>query len=829
MAKPEKQSVQHQWVGIIKEKCNDKLEDIYKELSHSTTDKDRFSFIYSLDEVQNALKRLRTKIPQQEKSEEVSESLRLEGNVHFQKGAYIESLEKYNESVLTAPLGCREGDEKGTAHVMALACRSAALFHLEHYRDSINDINEAIKQGYPVKLKYKLEERKGKCLGHIGEFYEASLHYEDSLDLLQQSDLGEEKRNELSERIGTEQEHCLLKCNNNNVIQNPNAMDFCEKHELCHVSEDDGVFFKMGESNEAFTSLSKKCSIKWNGPRGRHVVAEEDIYPGDVVLTEDPYAHILLTEYLDTHCHHCLSPLTLTVTPCDSCSLVRFCSRACQITACSSYHRHECLVLNALLSCGVDKFGLLALRVLTKTPYQELLMDSQEEVGTPCEVNRKQSGFKAVSRLVTHSDDRSGENLFHRGLTAIFISHILRSSKFLQSASTDLSLPLEDVVLLTGSWLMTFLQVLPCNAHSISELSLRPEAVFESSPHDIGAGIYATLSLFNHSCDPGLTRSFKGASVVSTAVKVIRQGEEVCDNYGAVYAIQGLVQRQATLRPQYYFSCWCEACVGDWPQTSHPSAFSPPGWRCEACGHLLDPAGQPVKKSRKQRRKAKRKQVLSPGDNQGEIHHTHCTTNSFMEKTYENNPAHKPRNKTYQNHPHDSPGGKTHKDHLPDNSDGKSHKDFPNENNGDKPNNDHPEGNLKGKTHKKHPLNKNPGDNPHEKDPPNNPMSDPNLPDKYAESSVFDLRRCGKCKRSQTVHTKLQALRDSGGPYLRALDLLRAGQADRALPDLLAHLRTVEETVAHPWRDLVMCQEAVKQCYSLLANCRVVKVTQHTA
>lgn len=47
---------------------------------------------------------------------------------------------------------------------LALANRSAALFHLLDYARALVDIEEALDSGYPLDLRFKLLERKAKCL-----------------------------------------------------------------------------------------------------------------------------------------------------------------------------------------------------------------------------------------------------------------------------------------------------------------------------------------------------------------------------------------------------------------------------------------------------------------------------------------------------------------------------------------------------------------------------------------------------------------------------------------------------------------------------------------
>ena len=58
-----------------------------------------------------------------------------------------------------------------------------------------------------------------------------------------------------------------------------------------------------------------------------------------------------------------------------------------------------------------------------------------------------------------------------------------------------------------GGLLLHHLQLLQFNAHEISELQLESsEKLNTARSAFLGGGLFPTLALFNHSCDPGLVR-----------------------------------------------------------------------------------------------------------------------------------------------------------------------------------------------------------------------------------------------------------------------------------------------------------------------------------
>lgn len=139
-----------------------------------------------------------------------------------------------------------------------------------------------------------------------------------------------------------------------------------------------------------------------------------------------------------------------------------------------------------------------------------------------------------------------------------------------------------------GGLLLRHLQSISCNAHEVSELQLDRKAkkpMASSCAQGIGAGIYAILSLFNHSCDPHVTRTFRGLECQVRALRSCKSGQEVLDNYGVIYAVNEISERRDKLMRQYYFECSCEACEKKWPlyEAMPPASFEKVKIRCQEC------------------------------------------------------------------------------------------------------------------------------------------------------------------------------------------------------------------------------------------------------
>ncbi|XP_037079259.1 uncharacterized protein LOC119100256 [Pollicipes pollicipes] len=130
----------------------------------------------------------------------------------------------------------------------------------------------------------------------------------------------------------------------------------------------------------------------------------------------------------------------------------------------------------------------------------------------------------------------------------------------------------------TAAVLLHYLQSLPCNAHEVSE---QVRCGSDSELREVGAAVYPTVSLLNHSCDPNVLRVSHGTSCVVHVIRPVPAGHELLDNYGYHWAVQDWTERQEALRKQYHFACHCRACTEDWaPHNELPEREF---FRCELC------------------------------------------------------------------------------------------------------------------------------------------------------------------------------------------------------------------------------------------------------
>ena len=506
--------------------------------------------------------------------------LRNAGNKQFALKNYTSAMNLYTQSVASYPLPSGgAGVETSIVLAVAFANRSAAAFNVSNCKACLADIVLALKYGYPESKTFNLLDRRVKCYSALKQPDAATESIQEGIRCLNVADLDPKQTAAGQDDFNAQLRTCA------GMNGNPACDD------VKGVSSDDVcrsmTAISVDKMNTTFTSLTDDCEVVFSPDRGRYIVAKRDIKPGEVILVESPYASVLVPEYRWSHCHHCMSRTVSTI-PCTQCSCALYCSETCRSQAWSTYHQAECLCLDMIYESDVFGVGYLALRTVAMETLEQRLaskekLDAGEYGGVPdilkgCNEDGKYvaGDHNAIYNLVTHSRDRDLHDLFPRSVVAVFLTRCLQRCGYFGENEHDVA-----CVAYIAGLILRYLQLVPCNSHEIPELQLDRNNVTTSVSATIGAGIYSTLSLFNHSCDPAVSRRMYGQTCVSRAIKTVYAGEEISDNYGPNFAFQPRTERQDNLA-HYFFKCSCVACREDWPTyIDAPSIV--PTWKCINC------------------------------------------------------------------------------------------------------------------------------------------------------------------------------------------------------------------------------------------------------
>uniref|UniRef100_A0A8C6IYT1 Protein-lysine N-methyltransferase SMYD4 n=1 Tax=Melopsittacus undulatus TaxID=13146 RepID=A0A8C6IYT1_MELUD len=497
---------------------------------------------------------------------------REEGNRLFGRRQYRAAVRLYSQAASHELPGSPEVS-------LCFANRSAALFHLGCFEVCLEDIARAESHGYPDRLLPKVLLRKAECLLALGRLQEAA----DALSVVESKIA--------MDGIMTSPTHQTLLGKLSQLKVKMHEKERCPEP----AREAPGDIQKeseIWEENDSISGASSSLSLNFDTERGRHLVASQDILPGQSLLKEEAFVSVLCpgeslhlqdssetvwdtrVTNADLYCHRCLRQLLASV-PCCGCSYAKYCSQKCADMAWEQYHRTECSLGPLLLTLGV--FCHVALRAVLLAGFPEVrrlvewshggdkdhhnpearckhLSEAADiragSRGIPgCnDSGQYQSSYQAVFNLLPHAEKHSPEHKFLCMLSVVAICKQLQEAgleaavlnqessekwskpKTCEETSGELSPELKTVA---AAMLRHVLQ-LQCNAQAITvmqESGSGDGAVVNKKPVRLATAFFPVLSLLNHSCSPNISVSFSGTAVTVRASQPIPSGQEVLHCY----------------------------------------------------------------------------------------------------------------------------------------------------------------------------------------------------------------------------------------------------------------------------------------------------------
>ncbi|WVZ60218.1 hypothetical protein U9M48_010269 [Paspalum notatum var. saurae] len=283
--------------------------------------------------------------------------------------------------------------------------------------------------------------------------------------------------------------------------------------------------------------------------KGRGLVAARTFFPGEDILSQEPYASTPNRILVASSCDHCFASGNLK--KCSMCRVTWYCGSDCQKEE-WKLHQLECRAM-AALSEDRKKMLTPTIRLMVRLVLRRKL---QNEKAIP---SSGIDNYNLVDALESHISKVDENQLVLYAQMANLVSLILPSLK----------LDLKEIA-------HTFSKF-ACNAHTICDPELRP----------LGTGLYPVISIINHSCVPNAVLIFDGRTAYVRALQPIGIDEEVSISYIETASVTK--KRHNDLK-QYFFTCTCPRCV----KGSEEDAILE-GFRCknQACdGFLLPDSGK---------------------------------------------------------------------------------------------------------------------------------------------------------------------------------------------------------------------------------------------
>ncbi|KAI8506045.1 SET and MYND domain-containing protein 4 [Branchiostoma belcheri] len=622
---------------LFQKSCEKELGRRLPEFSGLNSNEERARFCLQLscwegDTLTQLIQKLQSLRGKVGKSTDRANQLRDKGNTAYKAQHFQDAFTHYTDSISYSPV-THGSDGKGSECLsLALANRSAVLFHLQEYKLCLQDIIASIEAGYPENLQYKLLHRKVLTLFKLGRNEEAKKEVKAALEAIERADIQENRKEGMRKE---------LKSAGRNISKQEGRKPE-EKEGGTSTEEEKLPELQYGESRQV-AHASVGVEMRQDPGKGRMLVAQQDFEPGSVLIVEQPYAAVLLQKHHPTHCHSCITPVQVPH-PCRCCQFVQYCSRACEEQAWKEYHSRECEHWHLLQM--VDTFGQLSLRLLLtaaargekKPPIPG--MESSTSADNPLnqdqpescaenvnpnseEVSEVQTGSQSTSEqesdlsvpteslqtsteeaelhggnysslysLMPHTEHHSAEQLLTYTMVACLMCKCL-GQELCAEVVKRLGLEGGDCggVAEGGSLEGESLEErqrrktqLRCNTQAISTLQEQDSvSLLEDKQVRLATAVFPTEALLNHSCRPNVFVSFQGKTLIVRAVSHIKAGEELLHCYGPHAGRMGRTERQAALLEQYYFSCSCDACQEEEDNPDTVDIFS--AYKCPVCSN----------------------------------------------------------------------------------------------------------------------------------------------------------------------------------------------------------------------------------------------------
>eukprot|EP00268_Persea_americana_P038152 TRINITY_DN3779_c0_g1_i23.p1 TRINITY_DN3779_c0_g1~~TRINITY_DN3779_c0_g1_i23.p1 ORF type:complete len:461 (-),score=63.36 TRINITY_DN3779_c0_g1_i23:2850-4232(-) len=254
--------------------------------------------------------------------------------------------------------------------------------------------------------------------------------------------------------------------------------------------------------------------------KGRCLVATRSFAPGEVIISQEPYACIPNNPSAVVRCDGCFASGNLK--KCSGCRMTWYCGSTCQKSE-WKLHQLEC---QGLASLTEDRRKMLtpSIRLMVRLVLKKKLQSEQVIPTTTVD------NYGLVEALMAHMSDIGEEKLVLYAQMANLVNLILPS----------LEINIKEIT-------QNFSK-LACNAHTICDSEMRP----------LGTGLYPVISIINHSCLPNSILVFEEKKAVVRVVENIPKGAEVSISY--IETAASTTTRQKALKEQYLFTCTCIRC-----------------------------------------------------------------------------------------------------------------------------------------------------------------------------------------------------------------------------------------------------------------------------
>ncbi|XP_071548580.1 histone-lysine N-methyltransferase SMYD3-like isoform X3 [Panulirus ornatus] len=267
---------------------------------------------------------------------------------------------------------------------------------------------------------------------------------------------------------------------------------------------------------------------------------------GEVVLTSEPFVHIINYEYASRYCDNCLTTFKeALLRPCSVCRVTWYCSRECRDLS-WHLHRWECPYLKRRFSSPPQDFVRLMARIIFK------LRDGGDKI---VEKYSEREGRRFRDLMNHYADIKKSKE---RKEDADYLIQELKkyiSAEYIPNYS--------DFLGIYGRLL-------------VNRFSLMDKTFL-----NIGSALYLAASIFDHACKPNCYISFVGKKVQIRALVDMPVFDYSKCRISYVDPVSSVTKRREDLHEKWFFWCDCGTCQ-DQERAKFENSVKCENWDCQA-------------------------------------------------------------------------------------------------------------------------------------------------------------------------------------------------------------------------------------------------------
>jgi SET and MYND domain-containing protein len=284
--------------------------------------------------------------------------------------------------------------------------------------------------------------------------------------------------------------------------------------------------------------------------RGRYLTAARALRPGEVVLSNVPYAATLLDSAVASRCSYCFVRPASSLLRCSRCQYAQYCDAGCQRKGWKSSHKAECASLPAARAAarGNEMF-------LTDVRLVLISAGNKRSKGDDC-------------TLLQGSAAAAGEEEEEGVVSTCGNAHFARLATgplFSRAGVRDRARAVGALAGAAPALSPGGASASPAAAEELlAQFACNNFGIVDELLHCVGAAVSPCVALLNHSCCPNCVLRYDFAKGKPPVVRVvaaqeISEGTELAHSY--VEVVEGRASRQGTLRGSYGFDCLCARCL----------------------------------------------------------------------------------------------------------------------------------------------------------------------------------------------------------------------------------------------------------------------------